>query len=431
MPKSLLLKLLKIFSRQIIKKYQPRIIGITGSIGKSSAKEAVVAVLKTRFNLRGNYKNFNNEIGLPLTIIGWEKSPGRSVFGWLVVFVHACRLLIFTDKNYPEVLVLEMGSDKPGDISYLTGIAPPEVGILTNIGEAHIEAFKTVKAITREKAIIFSRLPAIGCALVNFDNAFVMEAVLKIKAKVITYGFNKGADFQATDIKIVTDATDGWPVGINFKLIHAGSVVPIFLPGQIAEYLIYSVLAGVAAGSVFGMNLVSAGHAVSGMKLLPGHMCLVPGIKKTLIIDDTYNSSPEAVKSALVAISKIQLATGARHYAVLGDMLELGEATSSLHREIGFKVAESSIDFLITIGEAGKHTAAAAREAGLSDNQVASFATSSEAGKFLQEKLKAGDVVLVKGSQGIRAEKVVKEVMAEPLLASALLARQGVEWRGI
>ncbi len=430
MPKTILIYFLRLFSKKIIKKYHPEIIGITGSIGKTSAKEAVAAVLSGRFKVRSNYKNYNNEIGLPLTIIGAEKTPGRSIVGWGRVFFKALALICSPRgrKSYPEILVLEMGADKPGDISYLLDIAPCKVGVLTYISSAHLEAFKTLKKVEQEKRTIISRLNSDGFAVLNFDNALVADSADKTRAKVLTYGFKEGADFQATDVRMIVDEKSGWPIGLNFKVLHQGNIVPVFLSGQIAEHSISAALCGLAVGSIFGINLVDTATALRDVRPLPGHMRLIDGIKDTLIIDDTYNSSPEPVKSALATLTKIRTTVGAEKYAVLGDMLELGTETENLHREIGFKVAELGIDFLITVGEASKHTAQAAREAGLGEHNVASFADSVAAGKFLQEKLHAGDVVLVKGSQGARMEKIVKEVMADPLLAEELLPRQTEEW---
>jgi len=426
--RSILLFFLRVLSKKIIKKYHPDVIGITGSIGKTSTKEAVALILGQRFRVRSNFKNYNNEIGLPLTIIGVDRSPGKNIFGWLEVFMQGLGLLCKKDQNYPEMLVLEMGADKPGDIAYLTDIAPCKVGVLTYISHAHTEYFKTIKKIAQEKRVIISHLTVDGFAVLNFDNELVMENANKTKAEVLTYGFKNGADFQATDVNILTDEKTGWPSGLNFKVLHKGSIVPVFLPGQMAEHLIPSALAGIAVGSIFGVNLVESADALRKLHTLPGHMRLIVGIKDTLIIDDTYNSSPDPTKSALETLGKIQLRPGAERYAVLGDMLELGAETENLHREIGFKVQETGIDFLITVGEASKHTAAAAREAGLGEHNIASFADSVSAGKFLQEKLKEGDAVLVKGSQGCRMEKIVKEVMAEPLQAKELLVRQTGKW---
>ena len=428
MLKSLLHYWLRFFSKKILNKYKPDIVGITGSVGKTSAKEAVAAVLQNKFTVRSSAKNYNNEVGLPLTIIGVEKTPGKSIWGWAAVFLKAKKLIFKRDKNYPEILVLEMGADKPGDIEYLTEFAPCKVGVLTFISHAHTEFFKTLKKIAQEKRIIISHLRQDGFAVLNFDNELAMQSVNTTKAEVITYGFKEGADLRATDINIFTDEQTGWPAGLNFKVLYKGSVVPVFLPGVMAKPAISAALAGLAVGVIFGVNLVDGAQALSKLESLPGRMRLMPGIKNTLIIDDTYNSSPEAAKAAVETLAQVALKEGAERYAALGDMLELGAETENAHRELGFKVAELGIDNLITVGEAAKHIAESAKEAGLDEHRIASFADSREAGRFLQEKLKTGDVVLAKGSQGGRMEKLVKEVMAEPLQAKDLLPRQDKEW---
>ena len=427
MLRSILHWILRSLSKKILKKYRPDVIGITGSIGKTSAKEATTAVLKTKFRVRSNVKNYNNEVGLPLTIIGAEKTAGKSIFGWLAIFFQATKLIACREKNYPEMLVLEMGADKPGDIAYLTDIAPCKVGVLTFISHAHTEYFKTLKKIAQEKRVIVSHLNDDNFAVVNYDCVLVVENS-KTRAELVTYGFKSGADFQASDVHVITDETTGWPSGLNFKVNHKGSFVPVYLPGAVAEHFIPAALAAMAVGHIFGVNLVDAAAALRALAPLAGHMRLIQGIKKTLLIDDSYNSSPEPTKSALKTLANIQIKESAERYAVLGDMLELGDETENAHREIGLRVAESGIQMLITVGEASKHTAAAAREAGMPEHCVISFADSASAGKFLQDTIKEGDAILIKGSQGIRTEKIVKELMDEPLRAKELLVRQTGEW---
>ena len=449
--KSLLQYWLRILSKKILKKYKPDIVGITGSVGKTSSKEAIAMVLQNKFTVRPSVKNYNNEIGLPLAIIGVEKTPGKSILGWAMVFLKAKKLIFKRDKNYPEILVLEMGADKPGDIEYLTEFAPCKVGVLTFISHAHTEFFKTLKKIAQEKRIIISHLRQDGFAVLNFDNELVMQSAAITKAEVVTYGFKEGADLRATDVNVLKDLPDqmvvraageqtsppaslgeaeraGWPTGLNFKVLYKGSVVPVYLPGVMAKSAISAALSGLAVGTIFGVNLVEGAQALSKLEGLPGRMRLIPGIKNTLIIDDTYNSSPEAAKAAVETLAQVALKEGAERYAALGDMLELGAETENAHRELGFKVAELGIDNLITVGEAAKHIAESAKEAGLDEHRIASFADSREAGRFLQEKLKPGDAVLAKGSQGVRLEKLVKEIMAEPLLAEKLLVRQDKCW---
>ncbi len=430
MLRTILLYILRVLSQKIIRKYNPDVVGITGSVGKTSAKEAVAAVLGSKFNVRWNHKNYNNEIGLPLTIIGIDHTPGHSIFGWLAVFGKALHLLFVRTKDYPEVLVLEMGADKPGDIKYLTDIAPCKVGVLTAIAHAHTEYFKTLKKIAQEKRVIISHLKNDDFAILNFDYDLVMENRDKTVAEVVTYGFKDGADLRASDINLLTDEKSDWPTGLNFKVSYKGNIVPAFLPGVVAEHLIYAPLAGMAVGLVFGINLVDAIEAIKNIKPLSGHMRLVPGIKGSMIIDDTYNSSPEATKSALYTLSKIVTRPGAEKYAVLADMLELGSETENTHREVGMKVAEMGVDYLVTVGEASKVTAQAAQDYGMDASHVIKFASALEAGKFLQEKIKASDLVLIKGSQSMRMERAVKEIMADPLHVEELLVRQGSEWAG-
>lgn len=425
---STLYYLLKKLAAAIIKKYHPEVVGITGSVGKTSAKEAVRLVLESRFDARASAKNYNNQIGVPLTIIGVAKTPGHSVVGWLMVLSRALRLLIGRDVHYPKMLVLEMGADRPGDIQYLTDLAPCTVGVLTAISHAHTEFFKTIKKIAQEKRVIISHLRRDGFAVLNFDNELVMENAAVTKAEVLTYGLKEGAAIRATDVNVLFDASGFRPTGLNFKVHYRGNIVPVFLPDALSESFIPAALAAIAVGSIFGINLVEAAQSLRQFSPLPGHLRLIPGIKNTLIIDDTYNSSPAAAKAALETLASIPVPAGAERYAVLGDMLELGPETETTHREIGFKVAELSIDYLITVGEASKTTAAAAHEAGLEEHRVVCFADSVAAGKFLQEQLDEGDIILVKGSQGARMEKIVKEVMAEPLLAKDLLVRQEESW---
>lgn len=427
MLRSVLFYILRFLAQKIIRKYNPDVVGITGSIGKTSTKELSAAVLSARFNVRRSHKNYNNQIGIPLAIIGIDETPGRSIIGWLAVFGKALKLICARTNNYPDILILEMGADRPGDIKYLTELAPCKVGVLTYISHAHTEYFKTLKKIAQEKRQIITHLNKGDFAVLNYDNALVIESAHLTKAEVITFGFNEGADLRGSDINIIYNES-GWPTGLNFKLNYKGNIVPAFLPEAVAEHLIPSALAGLAVGLIFGVNLVEGIEAIKKTTLLPGHMRLIPGIKDTMIIDDSYNSSPEPTKSALRTLAKIDIKPNSRRFAVLGDMLELGAETENAHREVGFMAAEMGVDFLITVGQAGKQTAAAAREAGLDDNKIDSFNDSVAAGKFLQEKIAQHDLILIKGSQGMRMEKIVKEIMAEPMKAGELLVRQDGGW---
>lgn len=419
---------LKILARLILKKYKPVVIGITGSIGKTSAKEAVFSVLKDRESVAMGLKNYNNEIGLPLVIIGAE-SAGRNLFGWLKVFGRALRLIIFRDSAYPHVLILEMGVDRPGDMAYLVSIAPPSIGIVTAVSYSHLEYFGSLVNIKKEKQVLIENLDNKGLAIINYDNEAARDMAEASKAKVLTYGLKEGADLQAQDIVYNFTKGNYELSGLNFKLNYQGSIVPVFMDNVMSEAVLYAALAAAAVGLHFGMNLVEVAAALKDFSLPHGRMTVLPGIKNTFIIDDTYNSSPEAALSALDILGRIKVDPAASKYAVLGDMLEIGHYTVEGHRLAGEKVVSAGIDYLIAVGEKSRDTVRAALEIGMDKDHIFHFDRSSEAGPFLQERLRAGDIILVKGSQGMRMEKVVKEIMAEPERAAELLVRQGLEWR--
>lgn len=427
--KFILQYILNFLARRILAKYHPEVIGITGSVGKTSTKETVYVVLNGRFNVRRNTKNYNNELGVPLTIVGSE-GGGKSPIKWLLVFGRALRLIFKRDKNYPDILILEMGADKPGDIRYLTDMAPCKVGIVTAVGPTHVEFFKTVRKIAQEKQIIVTHLKRDGVAILNGDNELVAPMRSRTEAEVITFGFNEKMDLRATEVKVNQFLEKGIMVtnGMNFKIDHGGSLVPVFLPGVVGRQHIYAALAGVAAGLAYGINLVEASGRLQHYAAPPGRMRILDGIKYTSIIDDTYNSSPLAVLAALDILNDVQVIEGGRKFVVLGDMLELGSYTEEAHCKVGEKVAQLKVDFLVTVGERAKMMAEGARGKGFDENKIVKFAKAQEAGLFLQEKIKTGDLVLIKGSQGVRMEKIVVELMAEPLKAEELVCRQDKKW---
>lgn len=428
--KTILRYILNLLARGVLKKYHPEVVGITGSVGKTSTKEAVYAVLSGQFNTRRTLKNYNNELGLPLTVFEAE-TGGRSLSRWLKVFVRAFGLLVKRDKNYPEILVLEMGADHPGDIKYLTDLAPCKVGVITAIGPTHVEFFKTVRKIAQEKQIIITHLKRDGTAVLNADDALIAPMRARTDAEVITYGFGDSVDLQVVEVKIDQEMVEGILTtrGTLFKMRYGGSLVPVFLPGVVGRQHVYAALAGAAVGLAYGLNLVEVAERLRLYQAPPSRMRLVEGIKYTMLIDDSYNSSPLAAAAALDVMKEMKAGDGGRKIVVLGDMLELGTYTEESHRQIGRKVVDVGTEFLVTVGERAKIIAEEAKAKGLTDDKIAKFGASAEAGKFLQEKIEAGDLILIKGSQGVRMEKITKELMADPLDADKLVCRQDENWK--
>ncbi|OGF28471.1 hypothetical protein A2331_05090 [Candidatus Falkowbacteria bacterium RIFOXYB2_FULL_34_18] len=434
MLKKLLQFKLKILAKIILVKYKPDIIGITGSVGKTSAKNAIYAVLSTRFNVRKNIKNYNNEIGLPLTIIG-AKSAGRSAIGWMIIFLKAAKLIFFRNKYYPKILVLEMGIDRAGDMSYLLSIAPCKVGVVTIIGHSHLKFFGSVEKIEKEKGKLIESLPKNGFAVLNYDDEKVKKTGDRSRARILSYGFGENAAVRAREVifhysKKNADGAgrEEFLSGINFKLSYQGSFVPVFLPEVISKASVYAALAGASLGIVYEMNLIDVAEGLKTMEQPKGRMRVLPGIKNTLLIDDTYNSSPESSLLALDVLSAIPIREDARRFAILGDMLELGIFCEEGHRMVGKHIFESKIDKLITVGERSRDIARGAEGAGMKRDNIFHFPDAVQAGRFAQERMREGDLLLIKGSQGVRMEKVVKEIMRDPLKAEELLVRQTDEW---
>ncbi len=431
------MKLLRFMASAVLKKYKPRVIAITGSIGKTSSKDAIFAVLKDHFRVRKSEKNYNNEIGVPLAIIGAE-SGGKSLLKWGLIFLKWLGLMIFPVK-YPEILILEMGADRPGDLKYLTDFVQPDIAVLTEISSSHLEYFKSVEAILKEKATILRALNEKGLAIINADNPLI--AKLKdnsrqngIASRIFSFGFSEIADARAMDVflnyngegeSVETRFIVSMPGGLSFKLNYKGTTMPMRLNNILARHNIYAALAGVSVGIELGMNLVEIGASLENFSLPVGRMNLIKGIKNTFIIDDTYNSS---LASASLALEVLRALKQNRKIAVLGDMLELGVKTESDHRMLARKFLEIEGNIFFAVGKRMKFAVEELKKHKFS-GAIYEFSNPTEAGKKLQEILRAGDVILVKGSQGMRMEKAVEEIMAEPQKAGELLCRQNAEWK--
>ncbi|HCC23735.1 TPA: hypothetical protein DF272_06200 [Candidatus Falkowbacteria bacterium] len=420
--KKLLQKILAYYSKKILLKYKPRVIGITGSIGKTSTKEAVFAVVKTKFRARQNIKNYNNEIGVPLTVIGAE-TGGRSIGGWWRVWRQAIKLLTSTDDNYPEILVLEMGADKPGDIEYLVDVASCDIGVVTKVAPAHVEFFGSIEEIAKEKKKIVTHIDKDGFAVLNFDDNRVKNMAKQVKAKVVSYGFAPEAAVRAIEL---TSQGQGINLsGLQFKLSYGGSSVPVSIPGVIGGHQIYAALAAAAVGVCLGLNILEISDGLKNYQAPKGRMRLLPGINGSLLVDDTYNSSPEAAKAAVEAVGKIE--TVGSRVAVLGDMLELGEISNEEHQNLGREIAVNGFDVLAAVGKYRQEIIKGAKASGFG-GLILDFEQSDGVSEELVHGLKSGDVVLVKGSQGSRMEKVVRGLLADPSRASEWLVRQDGKW---
>ncbi|MBU1131379.1 UDP-N-acetylmuramoyl-tripeptide--D-alanyl-D-alanine ligase [Patescibacteria group bacterium] len=423
--RKLLYFILKIITKKIIKKYRPFIIAITGSVGKTSAKEAIYSVVAKHHQVRKNEKNYNNEIGVPLTVIGANEPGGKSIFKWFKIFIQGLKISYKKPEDFPEMLILEYGADRPGDIDYLLNIVPCDIGVLTAIAPVHLEFFGSLENVFSEKSKIITKLANAHIAVFNGDDSKIKELKNQTKAKVFTYGFNDGNNFRAQDVKI--SHKNGQP-GMSFKLKYDGKTIPVFLPNILGKPQVFACLAAIAVGRVMNINVLDIIENLQSYKAPKGRTNLIEGIKNSTILDDSYNSSPTSASAALEILSEIQIPEGCKRVAVLGDMLELGNYTEQGHQQVGEKAANIGADLLIVVGEKSRDIIRGAIKAGMPEERTAHFNNNHDAGIFVQEKIHQGDIVLIKGSQGARMEQIVKELMAEPMSAEKLLVRQSEEW---
>ena len=405
-------------------RYRPGIIGITGSVGKTSTKLAIKVILERERKVRASASNLNNDLGLPLTILGdWKEKdlklvsrdqpPGtakiRKTFFWLRVILSSLFNIVFASKSkYPEILVLEYGADRPGDLKYLLSIAKPNISVITAVGDipVHVEFFSGPEEVAREKARLIEYLPTAGFAVLNYDDDTVMELKDRTRAHIMTFGFGKGAEVQITRFENKYEKER--PLGISFKLEYGGGFVPVRLDDVFGKAQAYAAAAGAAIGLIFGMNLVKISEALKNHKPASHRLELVPGIKYTNIIDDSYNASLLSMHAALDVLKSLP---AKRRIAVLGDMLEIGKYAVEAHERVG-RLLGKFVDVLVTVGPRAKFIAEAAKESGLNKKNIYSFNTAEKAKKAVQDLIKKGDLVLIKGSHAMELEKVVEEIKA-------------------
>ncbi|OGI63629.1 hypothetical protein A2733_00505 [Candidatus Nomurabacteria bacterium RIFCSPHIGHO2_01_FULL_40_20] len=422
--KKIIYFILQLEARLVVWKYKPKIIAITGSVGKTSTKDAIYAVLKGVTYVRKSEKSYNSQIGLPLTILGvpngwnnlhlWLRNLAKGL--WLVVYPH----------KYPEWLVLEVGVGKPDDMRTTASWLRTDVVVMTAIGETpvHVEFFESRKHLVEEKEKLIKTLKRDGFLVLNADDETILEMKHKTKNRVVTYGFKEGSDILASGENIAYDDV-GIPRGIIFRIDEGGKSLPVEIDGVFGKNHIYAVLASLAIASALKFNLLDAISALRNYDAPPGRMRILPGENGTLIIDDSYNSSPHASTSALQTLGELK--PKGRRIAVLGDMLELGRHTKEEHEKIG-GIAKENVEILLVVGQRAKSIKDGALASGMKEKAIFEFGNARETGEFLKTFIKEGDIILVKGSQGMRMERAVAMILKDKENKERLLVRQEKEW---
>lgn len=358
------------------KRFNVRVIGITGSVGKSTTKELTAEILSKRYRTLKNQGNFNNEIGLPLTLL--RLGPGY------------------------QCVVLEMGFYEPGDIDLLCRIAQPQVGVLTNIGTVHASRAKSQDAIAQGKSELVQALPAspVGTAILNKDDPLIIPMQHLTRASIFFYGLDPSADLWADQIE--SQGLDG----IRFRVHFMGETFNLQAP-LIGRHSIHTILRAISVALVEGLTwgeiITGLHHSSSQLRLV-----VVQTRHGALLLDDTYNASPESMLASLNLLHELP----GRRIAVLGGMNELGPYELSGHQKVGMRAAEVA-DELITYRENGRMIHDAAHSSGFPEGHLSHLQTETELINHLDNMLCAGDVVLVKGAHSLRMDKIVQALEVE------------------
>jgi len=352
-----------------------KVVAITGSMGKTTTKEATAAALSARFRVLKSEGNLNNLYGLPLSLL---------------------RLLYGNDE---QAAVLEMGMSAPGEIARLTEIARPDVGVLTNVAEVHREFFPSLPAIAQAKGELFAGLAAAGVAVVNADDPLALGEARRFLGRRLSFGLTRNAEIRAESIERTAE-------GLRFSAWHGGehALVSSALFGR---HQVYNLLAALAAARALGLSLAEASGPLAGVGPGSHRGERLRYREGFLLIDETYNSNPSALASSLLALAE---EPASRRVAVLGDMLELGERAEALHLESGQRAATSGVALLIGVGPLGSLLVEGARRTGMPEDSMRVAASAEEAGEILTRSLRPGDVALLKASRGVALERALGSV---------------------
>ena len=355
------------------RKFAVPLVAITGSSGKTTTKEMLAAIVSRTMATLKTEGNLNNQIGLPLTLLKLRKEH--------------------------QLAVVEMGSNSPGEIAKLAAIARPDIGLITNIGTAHLEGLGSLKAIAEEKASLWQMMEGKGTAIINSDDAELASHARRWGGKRISFGLQDGADITARNIAVAGAK------GVHFDLFIEGFAVPVFLAAT-GRHNVKNALAAAAAAWALGLGREEIAAGLAGFRPVPGRSEICKLANGAYLIIDTYNANPGSVAEALKNLQELQ--KKGKAVAILGDMLELGKAAKKWHRAIGTIVAAGTIHSLLLKGELTKSVAEAAILGGFPEENIAFFEKPEEVVSRLKPILQKGDWVLIKGSRKMKMENVAE-----------------------
>lgn len=416
--KSIISFTLGLLARLVVRRYRPKIVMVTGSVGKTSTKDAVAAVLARKFFVRKSEKSFNSEFGVPFTILDVE-NPWNNPLAWVSIFKKAFALLLLPN-HYPNMLVLEVGSGQPGDLAQILKIVTPDVVVVTRLPDipVHVEAYASPEAVQEEE---FSPAYALASSLpliIPADDPYAIESAVRTSARIISYGVSTDATVRVYDSGFYE--FEGRVAGMRTKVDVKGEHQNLVVKGSVGTTQLLPAAAALAAALALDVPLDEAITALESYTPPAGRGRLLRGKNGSIIIDDSYNASPAAVEKALETLKAFPHAR--RRVAVIGDMLELGRYSVMEHERIG-QLADESADVIIAVGIRSRAFANTSKRA-----ETILFDNSYAAALALAGYVREGDVVLVKGSQSIRTERIALALLDNPLDASHLV-RQEKAWK--
>lgn len=352
------------------RKFDIRTVAVTGTNGKTTTKDMIVEILSSRFDVLKSPKSYNNLVGVPLTL--------------------------FQLNSNSEALVIELGMSSPGEIGILTRISNPSIGVITNIGPAHLESMQSTEKIAQAKFELPDNMSSSKTLILNADDPILANRIKQKKKdeRVISFGIEKKADFNADRIEV---NGDGY---ISFR-VNKDLTINL---GLLGIHNVYNALAAFAVGSLLELDPQKIKQKLERYTPSELRMELVQ-IRNIRVINDSYNANPVSMEKALETLKRIKIR--GRKIAVLGDMLELGEMAKDFHLEVGRKAACLGVDSLVVVGELARFIGEGAKEAGMNSNNILTFENNQEVSLYLLENLKEGDLVLVKGSRKMKTEEVV------------------------
>ncbi len=438
-----------------LRQEHPVVIAITGTVGKSTTRNAIAAILNAddpAARVRVPTKNYNNELGLPLTVFD-RPAPGRSIALWLKLIFSAQFAAWGWRPTGIRTFVLEMGADKPGDLAYLTRIAPPSVSVVTAISSSemtltpvHRANYPSLQALIDEKSTLVRAVQSGGTVVLNADDPQVFSMRHLTREHVVTFGESDGADVRILSVSpVMAEGPYGKvPQGISISLECLNRPYTVMIPDVFSHTVGSSVAAALAVAVALDMDLTAVQRIHSLFKSLPGRARILPGSNHTVLFDGTYNASPPAVVSSIRDIAALPLLSTQRRAVCVGEMRELGDEAQAMHWRIGEEAAKSHIDFLVACGTMARFVADGARAHGMSDDHIHVCVDTPDAIPVLRDWMQPGDVIFCKASEGpspsnphwrtvtgVRMERIIKALMAEPQRAAELLPRQEARWLSI